>query len=364
MAAPLLLLQGHANAEMGLGPLSWNGFWQADISRAFLQGEQAEDGTFSVSVREGGEDLAVNAWRQEPLATDGLFLVAVQMREDGELDQFERLISVGSDLDKRNRLLATLQLEKAVLDDDLDAAFPILDRIAMAHPSLVPDMISSIKQVLVREGTVEPLRRVLETEPVWVGQFWNGVPPQPEALRRLYQLRQQTDVGTSDQSDAILIGGLVNAGFYGDALDLWRESIAGENAAPFAFRQDAEFPPISWQLVSTGQRALSARGEGRYELYAQQYSDGEVARQLLQLEPGRYRLSADISPANAAERVEARLFCATGNGDDAEPRALDSSAVWEVSGDCDAYWLVLDANAWEQRSALRATITNFSFEAI
>ena len=131
--APLLLVQGLSNARIVRQTIALNGFWQVDAARAFLQAEQIDE-RFVLSVNDSGVALATAGYAREPYATDGLFIVAVNAREVGQVETSSEIVTLGLSLDKRNRQLGLLELEKAVLDRDYVQVLTTLDRLAVTNP--------------------------------------------------------------------------------------------------------------------------------------------------------------------------------------------------------------------------------------
>lgn len=360
VAAPIVLLQGMAAAKIAPGPVNWNGFWQADVSRAFLEVEESE-GQLSLNVADRGVELAREAWSKEPLASDALSVLAAELREAGKTERLVELLELASSLDKRNRFVGALQLELALQAEDIPETFALIDRLSLTSPRLRSEFVAPLSALLAEEGMVPILRDALEERPVWATTFWNRVPGNPEGALRMYELRRQINVGTTAATDARLLAALAANEFYSETLEFWR-SLEGDLDNPLAFIDSEALPPIGWRVVSTGERTFSPRGGGRYDVYVDRQTFGELARQLVQLEPGAYVFAADVTPLDDAQSVNVSLECAT--GDEGEPLAtpLNEEPRWEVDGTCEVYWLTISASAWERAMPLRATISKIVFK--
>lgn len=145
-----------------------------------------------------------------------------------------------------------------------------------------------------------------------------------------------------------LAGPLVAAGHYEAAYRLWAQLQKGAPARPALVRDsgfdEALAPPFGWELFSTrAGYATRQAGDLAGETFGR--TSGPVARQLLLLPAGAYRLELDIASANtlaeiallclpAAEIVSSRL-------DQAGPVLVD----FEVPTDCRAQWLEIRARA-------------------
>tara|TARA_B100001057_G_scaffold389123_1_gene396772 strand:- start:253 stop:1383 length:1131 start_codon:yes stop_codon:yes gene_type:complete len=359
-AAPVLLLQGIAAAEIGPGPVNWNGFWQADISRAFLQVEESE-GQISFTVPEEAVQLARKAWAKEPLASDALSVLATDLREAAEVQRLTALLDLASSIDKRNRFVGALQLELALQAEDIPRVFALIDRLSLTSPRLRSEFVAPLSALLGEEGGTPILRDALDARPVWANAFWNRVPDSAEGVSNMYELRRQTNVGTTDETDARLLVGLADNGFYRETLELWR-SLEGNLNNPLAFIDSGALPPIGWRVLSTGERTFSPRGGGRYDIYVERQTAGELARQLVELEPGAYVFVADAAPIDEAKNLEVALECATDEDPGSVGKSLDEELRWQIGDTCEIYWLTVSASAWERARPLRATISNMVFK--
>lgn len=348
-----MLVQGFSNAREAMGPLSWNGFWQASIARQLVQ-VRAEDGVPGFVVPDEAIALARDAFATEPLATDALFVLATQNPQDD-------LVRLGLALDKRNRYLGMLEVQSRLLERDLAGALATIDRLSITHPRLLGEFLRPFTQALSQEGTEEILLEALESEPVWAEQFWITIPPDPTAVRKMYNLRQQIDFGTSADSDLRLTAALANARLYEEAGQFWSSLPAGQGN-PTAFLPASDVEPFGWRVTTSGDRSFSARGEGAYQVFVSSLTFGELARQLVLLDPGTYRFSASVSPATERENLGVSLQCATTEADAPEPRPLTGPISWTIGGQCSAFWLILSGNAWESRSDLEARIEQLVLE--
>jgi len=362
LTAPVLLAQGLAGAQIVPGPVAWNGFWQANLSLGYLQLEQA-DGQLKMSVRDGGAAAASKAFGQEPLASDALFVLAADYRTKGELEKMQQVLNLGASLDKRNRNLGALQLEQAAMAGDIPETLAILDRLAITNPKLTSEFVRPLTAALDDASALPLLQTTIEQGPVWREAFWGSIPASATGVANMYALRRLTDAGTTPDTDAKLLAGLAGAGLYAEALAFWDENYGGE-ANPTAFLATGDFAPIGWKMVSSGERAFASSGPGQFDIYILDQTFGELARQLVRLERGSYRLSARITPIDDAKAIEATLRCATSEADGFEPETLEKPIEWAVDGSCSTYWLVLSGSAWDRRTPLNSTMSQIQFARV
>lgn len=357
LLAPLLLVQGFANARIAPGPLNWNGFWQADVASALVELEQSET-SIEFTVNDFGLQLATDAFASEPLATDALFPILIDMRSAGETEQYERLLELALTIDKRNRNLGVLQLERSARAGDYPAVFSEFNRLSVLYPPLVRDFVQPLTALLEEEEAMPILRETLLQDPAWAEAFWDSVPRTRSGLESMYALRQSVDNGPTLRTDARLLSGLATAGLFSEAFALWDEHLATAESSSTAFLNSGDFQPIGWRAVTSGEMSFSARGDGGFDVFVDDRSSGELARQLVRLRPGSYTFSAQMTPITQAANLSVALQCASDEAIAFAPQTLDRSASWTVGSACQYYWLKLSGSAWDARGSVRATISS------
>lgn len=362
-ATPFLLLQGLSNSRISPGPLSWNGFWEADVARSLIEAEE-EGGQLKISVNDLGRELAIDAITKEPFATNALFVMAVDYRSEGRSVESGEIIARGVELDKRSRLLGIYELEQVARERDLDQAFAIIDRLTMTNPQLVADFVRPLTSVLDEESSLPILRDALNSEPRWAEAFWTSIPDSESGLMSMLSLRQETAVGSSAESDALLLSALVNSGRYSEAFAFLDTLGVLADAGEIAFTNSTEYEPIGWSTTVSGERTFSLTRNGEFDVFVDEQTFGELARQLVRLQAGRYQFAGEVTPAREASHLEVVLRCAETESSVAEPQSLDRPAQWTVDGACSIYWLVLNGSAWERRSSLQAEISEMTFRRL
>ena len=237
-----------------------------------------------------------------------------------------------------------------------------MDRLATVNPDLAPEFVQPLVQGLRQANAVPLIRDALESDPAWAREFWLAVPRDAIVAGRMFALRQATARGTTPETDARLISALAMTGQFDEAFAL-RDSLSGGPVAGTGFVAVGGTPPFGWETRSTGERSMMPRGE-QYDLFVQQGTEGELARQLLRLGPGRYQFSASVTPVSRAENLSVKLECATMPGLGSQQLPLSGRTVWAVPGSCRIWWLVLSGSAWEVRDGVRASLADMQFQAL
>lgn len=361
--APVLFLQGQANASRASGPLALtNGFNLAELARGGLRVRQSA-GVTTLVVEPRALDLARRAFAREPMAGNALFVLAVDERARSTPDAAgQSILDVAAAINKRNQFLGALQIEQFAREGDFEQTFAIVDRLARVYPEVRGQFVQPLVEALRQDGALDVIAEALAGNPRWAKDFWLSVPADPLLVGRMFALRQRVDAGTDASSDAQLLNGLVLAGRFDDVI-AFRNSLPGGVPTGTGFVPVGGEPPFGWNLEASGERAMTQQGNAGYDLFVQQDTSGVLGQQLLVLSPGTYVFSATISPQSAAENLSLRFRCATARGDAGTTRSLGEPASFVVGPGCDAWWLEVMGDAWNLRGGLRATLTNMRFDA-
>jgi hypothetical protein len=163
-----------------------------------------------------------------------------------------------------------------------------------------------------------------------------------------------------------LLGSMTAAGKYSEARDLWasQSNVRVSSDSPLfdsAFSKAGPPPPFNWALTSSPVGLAERAPGGRLHAIFYGQQDGPLARQLLVLKPGTYRLTMRIS--GDPERREALNWSATCDKSSTPLATIDlataSRQPWSftVPSSCPAVWLELAGEAEEIAKAADVTIS-------
>ncbi len=216
----------------------WNGFQTAKFALARLEaGEAVEGEAPQFSIREPGPELARRAFASEPLASDALFVLAVEAREERGEEAAEEIVQLAGQLELRNRYVGILRMQSALADEDIDGAFAVLDQFALVNPSMAGPLVTAMTPLLSDPETLSSMAEALSRNPAWAADFWTFAPRNPETVAGLIELRSRVDIGTSPESDELLLTAAVRQNRYADALAMW-DRVAGADASAVAYLPD------------------------------------------------------------------------------------------------------------------------------
>jgi hypothetical protein len=307
--------------------------------------------------------LSQAALRREPgnvAAARTLGLVATLSRDPRGA---QRLMDYSESLSRRDLPTQLWLIESEVNRNDIRGALRHYDRAMKTSLAARELLYPILVQASGDPAVAGPLGEVMASRPQWwlgvVGQIIAGN-PNPATLPAFLRA-MRFDLGDPIDRSVLAAGlsRLVEVGQIRPALGLYRE-VAGARAAQLlrngGFDEEGGLPPFDWLLTDEpGQVGVVRPREGRdpaLYMVAENGRYGPIARQLLSLPPGRYRLTAmagdvqgdvvsrplvSIKCANDASRSLSELRIAPA---DAAGRAVQMQ--FEVPGGCIAQWLQID----------------------
>jgi hypothetical protein len=165
-----------------------------------------------------------------------------------------------------------------------------------------------------------------------------------------------------------MLASLVNAGQYDRARSIWVSVSSarldrGELLFDSGFSQSAPPPPFNWDLTSSTVGLAERRPGGNLHAMFYGQEDGVLARQLLVLPPGSYRLSMRLFGGSShPEALSWSLRC--DKGQELARTGLDQAAArgwaFQVPTGCAAQWLELNGSSSDMPQQSDATITRLS----
>lgn len=355
--APLLAFQAQVNSG-GSAPAwarAWNGFTLSEAALGEVDYREA-GGQVGFRVPKKAEELARQAYSAEPLATDALFVLSIARGPHSN-----DLARASYQLDQRNRLLGLSLLGDAALEDDLAAMLPLVDRMARIEPTFAGELVKGLTDTLADPAAFPLLEQALNENPAWAEAFWRRVPRESAALANYLQLRSALQPAPDEQTDQALLLTLVETQRYKDAFDLYA-SISNQGRSG-GDTEAGHYPPIDWQLVQ-GRDAYARRSSsGRIEIFIDRGASGDLARQLVELSPGTFRLQGNLDNLQGEAAVTATLECASdGELLSSANQLLNGTPMWTIEGaSCSHGIVTLRGEAWESALPFKGSIKGLEF---
>ena len=261
-------------------------------------------------------------------------------------------------LSKRDAPTNIWLIEDAVQRDSVPDALALFDRSLRVEDSLRPVLFPILANALSDPVIAKAAVPIFEARPVWARFFVKYAMNEADGAPALGALSLQSKDGgvLEERETQNLVAKLAREGDPALAARIYRRfgpSSDGGLVNDPGFRHEQRWPPFDWERSRNPDVAIFAAAKGGIEFTVDDAEDVSIARQLLTLSPGRYRVA---SRARLAEgeggqvKPSLRISC---GGDEEQP--LLKSAFFDgangkidtgfaVPGGCAYQWLELHAS--------------------
>ena len=315
-----------------------------------------------------------------PLDARPFLILGYQQLSEGKVPRATRSLEAAQRLNPRNRLVHLLLLERYLLTNrfaDAAAQFSVLSRlVGQAQPTIATAMAQMLLEPTMRDAA----RRTLRTDPVLERSVLTALAKgstEPDDIFALAGPVALADAGREGSWGQILVTRLVRDERFATARDVWQRIHrlpAAAVAAPLfnpSFGPVQASAPFNWTLTAGGLGAADPRaGTLTIDYYGR--DSGDLARQLLVLAPGRYRLAFTTmgGKPDAASRLFWTVTCAGEGGAvltnvavPTAPGTRRAEGAFDVPAGCSAQTLVLRGEAGEFPSPITLDIGNVAIRA-
>ena len=315
------------------------------------------------------DPTVVSAWR-----TLGLTEAGEQRRQVAS-----SLFRMAERLSRRDLPTQLWLIEERVEREDIPGALRHYDTALRTNPGASDILMPILVAAAGAPQTAVPLGRLLATRPSWSGNYYYrlsqapaATAPDPALVVRMLRTARAGGPLANPGMLRELMEAMVERGAYRPALSVFA-ILSGRVADPSSgvrdggFESAGDYPPIDWSLAGdTGLGAEIRSGTGGHGgalvAYASTDRDGTVARQLLLLAPGAYRLRYSVGREHGASpsRLQWRIACAGAGADRPVPLDHPIDPTWgaglrdtgfRVPAGCPAQWLSLDIGSTDPEGA-------------
>ncbi|HEX5184723.1 MAG TPA: hypothetical protein VFW19_16425 [Allosphingosinicella sp.] len=323
---------------------------------------------------------AMDALAQAPLADQPFLLAGVDALAHGDNPKGERLLEEARRRNPRLRMARLLLLDRYLRDGRIPQAVAEIKALDNLVEGASVALTAALAQMTQDPATAPKMVPLLSRLPKLQEAVLESLVASGADESAVLNVAGSTvRSGGSELWKSALLARLVKQGALVPALDLWK-SFTGYREGPDGKGiYDPDFAglpgpaPFNWDLVSAS-IGTAERGRGR-NLQVDYYGrdNGELARQLLVLHPGRYTFSFRASGDAAGEgsRLVWTIACAPEDGQLLQlPLAGVASASRDFMGTftipasgCPAQWLKLVGTAGEIGTTQSAAISGLSLAA-
>ncbi|MDB5693188.1 MAG: hypothetical protein JWO81_2251 [Alphaproteobacteria bacterium] len=320
---------------------------------------------------------ALHALKQEPLADEPFLLAAVPALAAGNGAEGERLLLEARRRNPRLRMARLLLLDRYLRTGRIgDAALEMasLDRlIGGAGAVLVPAMAQMVQDPQLGPKMIP----IIASERDLQHAVLQSLAASDADAGLILRVAGDSGLRMADAKDwqGPLLSRLVDRGDLLAALHLWRRFAGDRDASDEKGLYDARFdglrgpPPFNWILASGGAGAAERNRNGGLQVDYYGRQEGDLARQLLMLKPGRYRFS--FTAEGGARGEGSRLIWTLGCQRETQllqlvlkdvassPKRFAGTFTVPATG-CPAQWLTLQGLSGDVASDQSVTIAGLS----
>ncbi|GAA0475364.1 hypothetical protein GCM10009096_16290 [Parasphingorhabdus litoris] len=288
------------NPDIALSVWPKNGFgYQTSAINAFKAAIVENNGQFPDDIDEAIVTQAKKSFLSEPTAAGSVALLALNENQAKR----EKLMISAQKLSKRELVSQTWSIYDSAERQNVAQLLSYYDLSMRTSRTSSTALIPAIVSVIGQDGFAEPMVNLLKKNPPWAGQFWKQAANNKAAIIYASKLRSSLDESQIDRSqlhDRDLVVNLVRNNHFEEVEELYSQSLSDKEGArgiTHVARLDRQplYPPLDWQLFSTGKYFAFIDTENRIlNLSSTAGSNGVMARQLLRINPGVYDLSLNI----------------------------------------------------------------------
>lgn len=341
----------------------WPGGSKANVGLAQLRLEQDRASPESLAA---AKQMAERALSRDPLnvaaaRTWGLVVAAQGMEQPAE-----RMMRFAEKLSKRDVRTQMWMIEARVRQNDIAGALHHYDLALRSSLSARQPFFPILTSAATDPNIAARLGEVLAKRPPWGPEFTTQFVANSADARAITTLLSRVRLDPANEGERQLLRSaierLVGMGEFRSAESLYSMASGRPNLLirNSGFDLPNEFPPLDWQLtqepgLTAEQRSVEGSTTGDHALFltAENERGGPVARQLLLLPAGRYRLVLAFGDTAEEEAANPRITmrCVDSDIDFATVRLPAASSAGRRSesvvqvpqGNCPAQWLTISA---------------------
>lgn len=363
-AAALLALSGQvsivnvvrkASPELALKFDSTDARAQAAMAEAMIKPQMSSDDR--VKVR----SLAEAALRRDPTVASAARTLGVIEDLEGQRAEAKRALTYSASISHRDVPTQIWLIEEAIGRNDAGGALNHFD-IALRSSYRSSSLLMPVLVAATEDARLLPdIAQLLSRRPWWSNGYQVSLVQTGKSLQNIAALfsdLHRRHVPITDEVSNALIVRLVEAGEYLLGWQAYAHANPGARANAIQngnFENEDKPVPFEWHMTNeidrAGERSPAPNGGIALSFYASRNAGGDIARQLLVLRPGAYRVSGiSWNVQDGASRPFWSVACAGDSANIASVslppstergRGFSADFVVPSSKGCEAQWLTL-----------------------
>ncbi len=362
------------------------GGWPASLDVRVRQANDLLEGKAAPDRDAGIRALALAA-NGEPLEASGFRDLGLVVDSSGDHERARQLFAYAHSLSRRDVPTEMWMIEDRVVAGDIPGILTHYDHglrtSKQLQTVLMPTLVTASAEPLI----AQPLGRLLAQRPPWWIQFADylaaGITNPDTATTLIGQLKLDPDDAREGGDLVAAIGRLVNLGAYQQARTLSLQAVGARGPALPAvangsFEGREGLPPFGWQyvddpnLTAAPEPREGAAGSMALSLITEADHSGTVAKQMILLAPGRYRLSALVGeiPVREAQRPMITIACVSAESVPLHTFPLPATTggrrveqSFAIAPGCPAQWLSIVARSGSETPAQAPWIDDIRIRA-
>lgn len=337
---------------------------------------RAAESELAAGRNENAAALGRDALARAPFDVRALRIVGLTEARAGRLDRADELLTLAGNWSLRDDPSHAWLIERRLRRGDYGSAFAHADTLARRRQDVWPQMF----QLFTIAATEDPQRalpvvgNLLAGDAAWRLYYLNSLYGDLKGLRvavNLALLLQSTDAPLKNNELHQLYGALLSHGQI-DAIKAVRTRLNRPPGNVPVSNGDFDDPtvpaPFQWELVQKAGAVAAIltddadRGDPALLVDYDGYTSADIARQLMLLEPGRYRFRADYKTADG-DPVDRMMWIITCAGQapllstSSVPAANNQgwatvTAEFSVPAVCSSQWLTLQGRPADRRTSM------------
>lgn len=346
------LWAGHPAVELSLG--------MTEIARATRDRKPVGDGVFT---------MIDDAARKAPLAAAPFLVHGVEAKVAGDAARAERSFLAAQWRDPRSVPAAYFLADRYFRSGDAAHGLRQVSILARLTPNGTQSVAPYLAAYAQNRSNWPLLRALFKSDPQLEDSALAALAADPRNANAILALADAGHRTPSARWVQPLLASLIATGQYPRARAIWAAA-SGVRADPGLLLFDGGFSqgtpplPFNWELTSSTVGLAERRPGGNLHVIYYGQEDGPLARQLLVLAPGTYRLSLRVVGGSAhPEALNWSLRCDKGAQELGQIGLNDAAAhgwTFEVPARCAAQWLDFNGTSSDMPQQSDVTITGLA----
>ena len=353
---------------IGLQPV--NGFAAENLAARVMRASVAENGgRFPDSISPAAIGWARQAFLSEPVTPMAVAALALNAKKANERPLMQRAFA----LSRREQFVTGWMIADSSVRGDTQDILNFYDTTLRTNVAAAPVLIPVMVNALANRESIAPFADLLSRDPPWAAEFWEKLAEPSGPLingatlrKRLYDKKENTE----QYRDLNLVRSLIYTQHFEVAEELYtllsEMPSKGSLVRNSSFDNAPEFPPLDWELVSTGEYG-AVIADGGLQLSAIQNSGGLFAKQLVKLPSAVITIGVKTSqPVPDDAEIVIGLACAEKLGVMPQPirmKIKEQSMLRKISNErseCQYYWINISGRAAENSGGFDFSIQSLA----